>query len=370
MTSRSISFSSFLAAILFLSSLFSTAYSQDTLYIGSYNTDQIFRYNQSGNIIQPNPWLGPGGNSENTTGIQGEGIAVGAGFPTTGYSVASGGFGNVANPVFIANINAETIEVANASAGRFANPIVNSTFITGLNGVADIALSNDGQVLYVAQEHAGSITAYDALTGGVIATVTGIPDAHDIAISANGTVYVTAYAAGTSQSVGVITFNNNLTNEQTFIAPGTTVAPGVTLNHATGMVFDNAGNLWVANVYAPGGTVIGEPTNAEDFVSEFSSTGTLLRTIEANGSQLHTVFGMSLGADGNIYAASFNGSEITEINDSTGALTTFITLPAGDEPKYAIWGSDAVTYSAVPEPKAYAAMLLGGGHVAARFSPV
>jgi hypothetical protein len=334
-------------------------FAADTLYVGSYNSQQIFRYDQTGTIIAPSPWLGAAG--LNGAALKGEGIAVGAGFPTSG---AGNTFGNISNPIYIANIGANSVEVVNANAASGANPIVNATFITGLNGVADLALSKNGEDLYVAQQTAGTVSEYNALTGALVASV-AVTDAHDVAVSANGTVYVTAYAAGSTQSVGVIDFASNLTNQQTFIAPNSSVAiggvgTGVTLNHATGMVFDNGGNIWVANVYAPSGSVNGQPVNAEDFVSEYSSTGTLLRTIEATGNHLYTVFGLSLGADGNIYASSFLGNEVTEINDSTGALSTFITMPTGDEPKYAIWGSDFETYSAVPEPKDYAAMTLVG----------
>jgi len=346
----------FLAAALFLTFFTFKALAQDTLYVGSYNTGQILRYDQTGNITQPDPWLGPGGNSANNATVVGEGIAVGEGYPTTGGYA----FGDVADPVYIADATTQSIEVANGNAATGVNPIVNASFITGLNVVADIALSKNGNDLYVAQEAAGSVTEYNALTGAEIATVTGITDAHDVAVSANGTVYVTAYGAGTAQSVGVIDFSANLTNRQTFVPAGMTVAPGVTLDHATGMVFDSSGDLWVANVYTQNNSVIGAPLNAEDFVSEFSSNGTLLKTIEATGNHLWTVFGLSLGPDGNIYAGSFSGGEITEINTTTDALSTFITLPAGDEPKYSIWQSDFETFTPVPEPKAYAALTLGG----------
>ena len=341
----------------------SSALAQNTLYVGSYYADQILRYDQSGNITQPEPWLGPYGNAVNTNAIQGEGIAVGANFPTSG---SANTFGNISNPIYIVNALTNSIEVANGNAASTANPIVNANFITGLNGGANIALSNYGQTLYVAQEGAGSVTEYNALTGAVITSVSGITDAHDVVVGANGNVYVTAYGAGVTQTTGVMEFSQNLTNEQTFIAENTSAGTGnggaaLTLNHMTGMCFDASGNFWVANVYSSGGTVVGVPINNEDFVSEFSSTGTLIHTIEATGNNLYTVFGLSLGPDGNIYAASFNGNEVTKINTTTYALSTFAVLPyMGDEPKYAVWSSDAVNYSTVPEPKSYGFIYLGG----------
>ena len=344
-------------SVLFGVVLGTSAWAQDTLFVGAYHTQQIFRYDQTGNIIQPDPWIGPGGNAVNSTAIQGEGIAVGENFPTTGGYA----FGDVANPVYIVNFNTESVEVANGSAAAGANPIVNASFITGLNEGANIALSNYGQTLYLAQQNANSVTEYNALTGAVITSVGGITDAHDVVVGANGNVFVTAYGPNLTTTVGVLEFSQNLTNQQTFIAANYNTGGGTTLNHPTGMVFDASGNLWVANVYAQGGTVVGVPINNEDFVSEFSSTGTLLRTIEATGNHLYTVFGLSLGPDGNIYAASFNGDEITEINTTTYALSTFATLPAaGDEPKYAVWSSDFVNYSTVPEPKTYGVIYLGG----------
>jgi hypothetical protein len=157
--------------------------------------------------------------------------------------------------------------------------------------------------------------------------------------------------------VGVVDFTANLTNEQTFVAANSAVGDGQTLTHPTGMAFDSSGNLWVANVYTKNGSVIGAGASTENLVAEYSPTGTLLKTIESNGNELFTVFGLALGPDGNIYATSFNGDEITEINDSTGALTDFLNFASGDEPKYATWQSDEVTYT--PEPRTYGLITLG-----------
>jgi streptogramin lyase len=358
-------------ALGLLASFVPVASAQNTLYVGDYSAQEIDRYSQTGTIINPDPGLGSAGLNASPT--KGEGIAVGKGYPTTGYSVASGGFGNIANPIYIANASpangSQTIEVVNANATGTTNPVVNANFITGLSGVANIALSPNGNYLYVAQQAGGTdgtglVSVYNALTGTIISSVS-VAEAHDVVVSANGTVYVTAYAAGVSTSVGVIDLSPNLTNQQTFLAEGAYAGAGNTgLTHATGMVFDNSGNLWVANVYTVNNSVRNTGTSAQNFVAEYSSTGTLLATYEsgttpATQNHLYTVFGLSLGPDGNIYAASFNGSEITKINTTTGALSTFIDL-GGDNPKYATWGSDAVTYSPVPEPKAEAALLLGG----------
>ena len=56
----------------------------------------------------------------------------------------------------------------------------------------------------------------------------------------------------------------------------------------------------------------------------------------------------------------FEGHEITQIDPTTGVVSTYVSLPDGDNPKYAIWGSDSVTYEPVPEPKTYGMMTLGG----------
>jgi hypothetical protein len=345
-------------AILFITCSYLNGFAQDTLYVGIYNQQQIQTYNWDevqGDaptaIDSSPPWLGSAG--LNGAAIQGEGIAPGVGFPTSGGYA----FGDVADPVYIANAGAGTIEVANGSIQSGSNPIVNSTFISGLNVPANIALSPNGGVLYVAQEGAGTITEYNALTGAQLASAS-VVNAHDVVVNANGTVYVTGYAPGSSSTVGVVDFTANLTNEQTFVAPNSALGNGQTLTHPTGMAFDSSGNLWVANVYAKNGSVIGAGPSTENLVAEYSPTGTLLKTIESNGNELYTVFGLALGPDGNIYATSFSGDEITEINDSTGALTDFLNLASGDEPKYATWQSDQVTFT--PEPKTYGLMTLGG----------
>jgi streptogramin lyase len=351
-----------LMAILFAVALSSAAYAQDTLYVGDYQAQQILRYDQNGNIINPDPWLGAAG--LNGVATKGEGIAVGVGYPTTG----SFAFGNIADPIFIANAapanGSQTIEVVNPNATAGTNPVVNANFITGLQGVANIALSPNGQDLYVAQQlggtsGTGSISEYNALTGALITSV-DVVAAHDVVVSANGTVYVTAYAAGSAQSVGVIDFSANLTNQQTFLAPGAYAGSGNTgLSHVTGMVFDSGGNLWVANVYTVSNSVRGTGPSAQNFVAEYSPSGALLATYESSGNHLFTVFGLDLGPDGNIYAASFNGGEITEINTTTGVLSTFIAMPNGDTPKYATWSTESVTY--VPEPQTYASISISLG---------
>jgi hypothetical protein len=376
-----------LVVAIFITSLSSISYAQDdvdTLYVGNYSGDQVLRYtttNTSGTTWTapvaeaPTPWLGTG-STESPGALQGEGIAPGQDYPTNETGVDDK-FGNIADPIYIVNAAAggtnETIEVANANAANNTNPIVNATFITGLSGAAADALSPNGQDLYVAQQTGGtlgtgSISEYNALSGALI-TTTNVVDAHDISVNADGSVYVTAYGAGSSVSMGVEEYNASLTTSTNFIAYNSPVTPvsgtnTPTLDHATGMTFDSSGDLWVANVYTVSNSVRNTTPNLENFVAEYSPTGQLITTIYepttgTNTNQLFTVFGLSLGPDGNIYASSFNGEQITEINTSNhDSLSTYISLN-GINVKYAIWSSDAVTYAAVPEPKTYGAMTLG-----------
>ena len=337
-----------LAAIFLTTCSISIASAQSTLYVGIYNQEQVLRYDESGNPITPTPWAG-NGSALSPAVIRSEGIACGMSFPTTAQEP-------VANPIFIANTQTETIEIADANAATGTNPIVNANFITGLSGAANVALSDNGQDLYVAQETGNKISEYNALTGALVAS-TAFTGAHDVVVGSDGSVYVTAYGASNPTSLGVVRLDANLdaSSETSFIAAGNNG-----LNHATGMVFDSKGNLWVADVLHP----ISTTPSTSNFVSEYSSTGQYILTVTEpqtgpNTNNLLTVFGLSLGPDGNIYAASFNGHEITEINTTTDTASTFITLPSGDEPKYATWESDCVTYSAVPEPRTYGVIFLG-----------
>ncbi len=327
-------------AFVLATSLVTTASAANTLYVGVYNQNQILRYDASGNPINPTPWIGTG-STASPTALKGEGIAVGTGFPTS-----------VPNPIFIANLSAGTIEIADANALTSANPITNSAFISGLSNAANIALSNDGHSLYVAQETGNLISKYDAVTGTLLASAS-FTGAHDVVIGADNSVYVTAYGSSQPASQGIVKFNANLDvgSKTQFVALNNNG-----LDHATGMTFDANGNLWVANVKTP----IGTTASTSNFVSEYDASGNYIRTVQSNGNRLLNVFGLSLGDDDNIYAASFSGHQITKIDTTTFGTSTFINLPNNYQPKYATWGSDSVAYSPVPEPRDYALILLGG----------
>ena len=298
-----------------------------------------------GNSISPVPWV---------TGVQAEGIACLMGAP--------GAYDHV---LFVADPSQGRIVLLDET--KDVNPIINANFITGLAGVAYIALSHDGHNLYVAQENAGLISEYNALTGALITSVS-FAGAHDVLVGADGSVYATAYGSSQPLSQGVVKFNADLTSSTPFILPGDNG-----LKHATGMAFDNSGNLWVANA----GTIRGD---GPDFVSEYSSTGTFITKVVDDGThKLLNPFGLSRGDDGNIYAASFGtygqyDGSIAKIDVNTDALSTFIAAGSADSdaglnPKYALFEADCVTY-ATPEPSSIATagfgLLVGVGAIVRR----
>jgi hypothetical protein len=307
------------------------------VYVGDYSSNQIRRFDETGASIAPVPWA---------SGLKTEGIACLMGAP-----------GPYDHLIFAADTAAGKILLLDEN--QSINPIVNANFITGLSGVANIALSNDGHVLYVTQEKAGTISEYNSLTGALIKSI-NFAGAHDVLVGKDGSVYATAYGSSSVVSQGVWKYNADLTAGTQFIARNDNG-----LTRATGMAFDNAGNLWVANA----GTINnGGGTN---FVAEYTSGGVFTQKIMNDSSNhLLNVFGLTRAENGNLYAASFGSSVgsldglISEINVTTGAVSTFIapgTGPngAGQNPKYATSEADCVTYAATPEPSSLALVFLG-----------
>jgi sugar lactone lactonase YvrE len=265
--------------------------------------------------------------------------------------------GPIGHLIFAGDQISESIVLLDPS--KTTNPVVNASFITGLSGVANIALSNDGRVLYVAQEVAGLISEYNSITGAFIKSV-AFAGAHDVVVGKDGSVYATAYGSTSPPSQGVFKFHADLTNGTQFIALN-----NHGLNHATGMAFDNSGNFWVANagtIHNGGGT---------DLVSEYTSAGVYVRQIVNDAANhLLNVFGLTKAVDGNLYAASFGTStgstdgSITKINVLTAAVTTFIAAGNGNgqtglNPKYASSEADCVTYVNTPEPSSLVLLGLG-----------
>jgi DNA-binding beta-propeller fold protein YncE len=228
-----------LSGLLALAGTTSSNASADVVYVGDYSSNQIRRFDDTGASISPVPWA---------TGLQTEGLACLMGAP-----------GPFAHLVYAADPGSGRILLLDET--KSVNPVVNANFITGLNGVANIALSNDGHILYVAQENAGTISEYNSITGSFIKSINFL-GAHDVLVGQDGSVYATAYGSAAIASQGVWKFSANLTGGVQFIARNDNG-----LNRATGMAFDNAGHFWVANA----GTINnGGGTN---FVSEYTSAG-------------------------------------------------------------------------------------------------
>jgi hypothetical protein len=315
--------------------------SAGVVYVGDYGSSEIRRFDDTGASISPVPWA---------TGLQTEGLAT--------LQNAVGPWGS--NLVYAGNYSGSTVEILNANATT--NPVVNANFITGLQGVANLALSNNGQILYVAQEITGLISEYNSITGAFIKSV-AFAGAHDVYVGPDGSVYAAAYGSSSPPSQGVWKFHADLTGGAQFINLN-----DHGLSKATGMAFDNSGNFWVANA----GTVNGG--GGTDFVSEYSIKNGNVKFVQkiSNDASNHllNVFGLTKAVDGNLYAASLGtgvgtaDGSITKINVLTAAVSTFIAAgtaagDAGTSPKYATSSADTVTYQLSPEPSSL--VLLGMG---------
>lgn len=97
-------------------------------------------------------------------------------------------------------------------------------------------------------------------------------------------------------------------------AEGGTATSFVNTSAPSGLVFDGAGNLYVAN-------------DSANLIYKYSSTGTLLTTLSGNG--LSTPQGLAIDASGNLYAANIGNNTISRFDSDGNALTAWTLGGAG-----------------------------------------
>ena len=153
------------------------------------------------------------------------------------------------------------------------------------------------------------------------------PVAEGLAFKNNGDLYISLY--NTNQ---VAKYSGGVLSN--FITSG--------LNSPSGIAFDSAGYLYVAN-------------SGANNIIKFDSSGTAVETISTN---LNAPRGIAFDSAGNLFAANAGNSTISKFDSSGGflsSISTGVNVPIGI----------AINSVAVPEPSTYALAAIASGVMAA-----
>jgi hypothetical protein len=161
------------------------------------------------------------------------------------------------NPViFVADVSDTHIGVYDLNTGQ---PVLGKDFtITtneqgGLSAIAVNCTGNGPTILYAADHNDGVIWAVDlsSCSGGTCANQVFFqwPTSHDLVIGPDGRIYASDFANPGTAVWWIVPWSGTgpwPSSWGTFVLPG--VYNGHTLHNPGGLVFDNAGNLWVTDV--------------------------------------------------------------------------------------------------------------------------
>lgn len=273
------------------------------LYVSDYGLSVMDRYqyvyNQTQNMITAITPYGIGGNTSNayflgnaTTNPVKEGV-----HGTSNDIILVGGFhGNG-----VTNITRYTLD------GAFIGevPVNFSAYNNGNIGIGNVLVSSNGRYMYAPLEAGGAVVKID-LTNGAIVKSYAMTGAHDVAIAANGDVYVSNYAAGTG-TAKVIVLDADLNFRQNLI---TAMPSGVTgAFRPSGMSVAHDGSLYINANETPG-----TPNSVLHYAisgSPGSQTATYDSSKSYIGSStnnpLQFTFGNNIGPDGKLYIAALGG---------------------------------------------------------------
>ena len=200
-----------------------------------------------------------------------------------------------------------------------ADMILVST-LTNFNGPEGMAFDGSGN-LYAASRF-GGITE-DTSNGTFIKNINTPVAFTGLAFAKNGNLLGT-----NSSSVYEITTSGTLVR--------TTTNAG--LNGAAGIVVDGAGNFFVASEF--------NHTGANDAISEFSSSGTFIKTFGSETTNSDR-WGLAFDTSGNLYMTDRNSSAINEYDPGTGTLIRTFSGLSGGMPGIAfdnagnLWGANS-----------------------------
>ncbi len=253
--------------------------------------------------------------------------------------------------------------------------------ITGFGGVGNIAISNNGKYLYVADEVNSSLDAIDLSAIGSSKSTVSITDPgvlagsdntqkwHDLLVDSTGNVFAAGY---TAVNKNIFKFTTPTLTTKSQFNTTTTFTDGI-----TGMAINN-GSLYAVNNH-------GSQNATNGSILKYNAlTGVQDGTFSVTSPSLNFGFGIQNGPDGNLYVASLNGyttnSAVTDTSNisrvtvsggksygqAVGTVTPVIqntgaTKPLGSanglvDPKYFVFGTanevNVITTfgTTVPEP--------------------
>jgi RHS repeat-associated protein len=331
------------------------------LYVAGYGSNAVYRYDgRTGAFLGPNPFAI--GNISNPDGL------------------AFGPDGNL----YVSGFNSNNIVRYDGRTGAFLNVFASGG---GLDGASGFVFGPDGN-LYVAGYRSNSVVRFDGRTGAfiddfVMAGSGGLSGAHDVAFGPDGNLYVTS-----SLTNSVLRYNGHT---GVFLD---TFASGSGLGNPYGLSFGPDGNLYV--VSWGNNEVMRFDGHTGHFLSTAGTSGTLLDPayvlfvpagvgtgaggvgatgvvpnllvdnwgghnvlsydatrglfagafVGATSGGLLGPEGMAIGADGNLYVASYNNNAIYRYDGQTGAfLDIFASTPPGiSQPNDILFGPDGNLY--------------------------
>jgi hypothetical protein len=356
------------AAALALATPAHASVSTGFLYVTDYGKSELDRYQYTyDSVLNQITALTPDGAGNNTSNayfLGGGSNPVKEGLQGTSNDliIVGGSHGSASTVITRYTLDGSIIGTIPVSfTGVYANP-----------GIGNVAITSDGKYMYAPLESAGYLVKIDLSNGNIIASYK-LAGAHDVAIAANGDVYVSDYASGPQE---IVHLDSNLDFENVLVTHFTGFRP-------SGLSIAADGSLYVQNNTAGG----------HDSVLHYDLTGSgagLTATLDVAGSYLGSpgnnalefTFGTSMGPDGNLYIAALGGGGnggfstadgyqdgVYELNTSTDALTQSIlgytetAGPAGPSglvaPKYLQFDTDFIDapdagYTPTPEPASMA----------------
>jgi len=190
---------------------------------------------------------------------------------------------------------------SNGVATEFATNGVNGA-LSSPEGLTLDSLGNLYVVNYTFHTINDTVEKYDAQgVGSVFATLTGSDGLYGAALDVSNNVYV---ADGGASKI------MKITNPGGQVSTFASYASGATVDGPTGMTFDDAGNLWVANNY--GGSI-----------EKFDSLGNGTPFYKYSGSP--GPFALAFDSGGNLYVTEANTGKIGRFAAGTTNRTDFAT---------------------------------------------
>ena len=299
------------------------------LYVADYGKSVLDRYqytyDQTLNTITSIGPYGIGGNTTNAFFLGGTSMPIKEGLQGTSDDLITviGAHGSTATTL-------ERVGLDGTLLGTI--PVDFSAYNGGNVGIGNVAITADGRYMYAPLETANAVVKIDLTNGAIVASY-AFASPHDVAIAADGDVYVADYSAATPK---VIRLNSNLVYQQDLV---TALPAGVTGSFVpTGISVAADGSIYVDNNTKTGGDSVFHYTftsSAGTLTAHYDSTESYIGNSSTYA--LDFTFGNNIGPDGNIYIADLGGGGagsfsvkngyvdgIDELNTSNDTVSQFV----------------------------------------------